>query len=65
MTDSDVEDAPKLSCPCMLLAIFGRGNRGGMEIEPANGGFGEEDVVDEIWLPKAVIPDESISFFVA
>ena len=62
MTDS--EDAPKLSCPCILLAILGRGNRGGMEIEPANDGFGE-DVVDEIWLPKAFTPDVSISFLVA
>ena len=66
MTDSDdVEDAPKLSCPCMLLAILGRGNSGGMESEPANDGFGEEDVVDEIWLTKAFTPDESISFLVA
>ena len=63
MTDSDdVEDAPKLSCTCMLLA---RGNSGGMEREPANDGFGEEDVVDDIWLPKAFTPDESISFLVA
>ena len=67
MTDSDdVEDAPKWSCPCMLLAILGRGNSGGMEREPANDGFGEgEDIVDEIWLPKAFTPDESISFLVA
>ena len=64
MTDSDVEDAPKLSCLWMLLDILGRGNSGGMEIEPANDGFEEEDVVDEIWLPKAFTPDESISFFV-
>ena len=49
----------------MLLAILGRGNSGGMEREPANDGFGEEDVVDEIWLPKAFTPDESISFLVA
>ena len=63
MTDS--KDAPKLSCPCILLAILGRGNRGGMEIEPANDGFGVGDVVDEMWLPKAFTPDESISFFVA
>ena len=66
MTDSDdVEHAPKLSCPCMLLAILGRGNSGGMEREPANDGFGEEDVVDDIWLTKAFTPDESISFLVA
>ena len=65
MTDSDdVEDAPKLSCPCMLLAILGRGNSGGMEREPDNDGFGEEDVVDDIWLTKAFTPDESISFLV-
>ena len=65
MTDSDVEDAPKLSCLCMLLDILGRGNSGGMERDPANDGFGEEDVVDDIWLAKAFTPDESISFLVA
>ena len=66
MTDSDdVEDAPKWSCPCMLLAILGRGNSGGMEREPANDGFGEEDVVDDILPTKAFTPDESTSFLVA
>ena len=64
MTDSDVEDATKLSCRCRLLDILGRGNSGGMVMEPVNDGFGE-DVVDEIWLTKAFTPDESISFFVA
>ena len=64
MTDSDVEDAPNWSCLCMLLDTLGRGNSGGIEIEPANDGLGE-DVVDEIWLTKAFTPDESISFFVA
>ena len=63
MTDSDdVEDAPKWSCPCMLLAILGRGNSGGMEREPANDGFGE-DVVDEIRLTKSCTPVEPMSFF--
>ena len=64
MTDSDVEDAPKLSCLCRLLDILGRGNSGGMVMEPVNDGLGE-DVVDEIWLPKAFTLDESISFLVA
>ena len=64
MTDSDVEDAPKLSCLCRLLDILGRGNSGGMVMEPVNDGFGE-DVVDEIRLTKSFTPAEPISFFAA
>ena len=62
MTDSDVEDATKLSCRCRLLDILGRGNSGGMVMEPVNDGFGE-DVVDEIRLTKSFTPVEPMSFF--